>query len=365
MMTDNMTKKKIVIMAGGTGGHVFPALAVAKILQHNDVAIVWLGTQIGIEADLVPKQNIKLHFLSISGLRGKGIKKILLSPFQLVRAVVQAWQILHQEKPHAVLGMGGFASGPGAIAAWLLGIPIVIHEQNSVPGLTNRVLAKIAKKVLQAFPNTFPTRYNALNVGNPLREEFDRISSPEERLSARTGNLRLLVLGGSRGALALNTIIPASLAQLSAAKMPEIWHQTGKEHLDKTRALYHQQQINARITDFIDDVCAAYCWADLVICRAGALTVSEISVVGVASILVPFPYAVDDHQRVNAHYLAQQQAAFLINQDELTVEKLVSLLEELQADRNKLLQMAVAAQQVAIKNAASVVAQYCLEVCCD
>lgn len=355
--------RKMVIMAGGTGGHVYPGLAVATRLREMKIPVVWLGAKSGIEEDIVPAHSIPLYSLSITGLRGNGFKKLIMAPIQLARAVFQAWAILRKEKPCAVLGLGGFASGPGGIAAWLLGIPIIIHEQNAIAGMTNRFLGRLAKKVLTAFPDAFTKKYKAVHVGNPLRAEFTEIPKPDVRFRNRQGRLRLLILGGSRGALSLNQVMPKAMAAIDKKYCPEIWHQTGKQHINITHKLYEEHAITAKVEPFIDPITAAYAWADLVICRAGALTVSELCAVGVASILIPYPYAVDDHQRANGLHLVHHHGALMVSQSELTVEKIVSLVSDLQNNKEKLFSMAKAARDLNQENAAMRVAESCLEVC--
>ncbi|MDH3452247.1 MAG: undecaprenyldiphospho-muramoylpentapeptide beta-N-acetylglucosaminyltransferase, partial [Gammaproteobacteria bacterium] len=280
-------------MAGGTGGHVFPALAVAQELSARDVPVVWLGTRRGLEAEVVPASGVPIEWLSIVGLRGKGWSTTLLFPLRLAHALLQAWRIFVRLDPCVALGMGGFVSGPGGLAAWLRRVPLVIHEQNAIPGLTNRVLAHVATRTLEAVPHTFRRAVRAVVTGNPVRDEIARIAAPEQRLSQRDGELRVLVFGGSSGAAALNDVLPAACAELPDASV-QIWHQVGRvAAVDAIRARYRDIAVDARVERFITDMSAAYAWADLVICRAGAITVAELAIAGVASVLVPYPYAVD------------------------------------------------------------------------
>ncbi len=352
---------KVLIMAGGTGGHVYPALTVADKLLAKSAVVEWLGTRRGIENRLVPQKQLLLHFVTISGLRGKGIVRWLIIPFQLLRAVVQAVKLIQQTKPDVVLGMGGFASGPGGLAAWLMRKPLVIHEQNAVAGTTNRWLNRFATKSLQAFPNSL---HGATTVGNPVRDEILDIKPPAERKRESSARARLLVLGGSLGALKLNQIVPAALATISENERPEIWHQTGETHHQVTQEIYRDLNVHGRIDPYIDTMNQAYEWADLIICRSGALTVSEISAVGVAAIFVPFPFAIDDHQTKNAEYLVSANAAKLIQETELTKEVLAEVVTTLLSDSQKLLVMAENARAVSVRNAADIVADTCLEYAC-
>lgn len=358
--------KRVVIMAGGTGGHVFPGLAVAQELRARGIEIVWMGTRNGLEADVVPKSGIDIEWVTVSGLRGKRITSWLSAPFKLTSAVIQAMQILLRRKPIAVLGMGGFVTGPGGMAAWLLRKPLIIHEQNAVAGMTNRMLAPLATRVLEAFPGTFAAKFNAEFTGNPVRGDISALASPEQRLQGRSGALRLLVIGGSLGAQVLNEMVPAAIAQFSNDQRPDIWHQTGKRNLESAKGHYKTANVTARVEPFITDMAAAYSWADLVLCRAGALTVAELAAAGLPSILVPYLHAVDDHQTRNAAYLTNAHAAVLIPQLQLSVDKLVQTLRDFcstpsQWDRDKLLSMAKTARHLAKPDATSKVADYCLE----
>ncbi|WP_415902922.1 undecaprenyldiphospho-muramoylpentapeptide beta-N-acetylglucosaminyltransferase [Neptuniibacter sp. QD29_5] len=355
-------KKVALIMAGGTGGHVFPALATAEKLQEQGVHVEWLGSRHGIEADLVPAAGLKLHSIEVRGLRGKGKLSLLLAPFKLLIALWQALTVVRSVKPDVVLGMGGFASGPGGLAAWLLRIPLIIHEQNAVAGMTNKALSKLAKKVLEAFQGAFKSGLTTQTVGNPVRGSILNLPEPKERFSDREGPLRLLVVGGSLGAKAINDLLPKVLADLPDEQRPEVWHQAGKRNIEETQQRYEALGVTeCKVVPFIDDMAEAYSWADVVLCRAGALTVSELSNAGVASVLVPFPYAVDDHQTKNANYLAERDAAILIQQADLNKETLTALLTEQLNQRETLMEMANKALSLGKPEASDVVANVCLE----
>ncbi len=347
------SKGCVLIMAGGTGGHVFPALATAKQLSALGYDVEWLGTRAGIEAVQVPKAGILLHCIEVAGLRGKGRVSLLFAPVRVLKAVYQAIAVLRRVRPVAVLGMGGFASGPGGLAAWLLRRPLLIHEQNAIAGMTNRILARLAKRVMQAFPGALP---KAICTGNPIRASILDLADPATRYATRQGPLRLLVVGGSLGAQAINQCLPEALALMPEAERPDVWHQTGVRNLADTQARYAERGVQGRVEAFIDDMDSAYGWADLVLCRAGALTVSEISCAGIASILVPYPYAVDDHQTANARFLADHNAAQLLPQPALTPSRLLELLQQL-GDRTTLLTMAHCARQQAVLDASQRVAE--------
>ena len=358
-----MSGKRVLIMAGGTGGHVYPALAVAEALRERGHTVSWLGTAAGLEARLVPEAGIELDTIHVSGLRGKGPLGWLLAPVRVLRAAFEALGILRRRRPDVVLGLGGFASGPGGLAAWLLRRPLVIHEQNAAPGLTNRLLSHLAARVLEAFPRTFPDAVAAEATGNPVRQAIRRLPPPAERFAAREGPLRLLVFGGSQGALALNEAVPTALAALPEGERPQVHHQSGPRHLEATRQAYSEAGVEAEVAPYVDDMAAAYAWADLVICRAGALTVSELAVAGVPAVLVPFPFAVDDHQTRNALYLVDADAARLLPQDEMTTERLGAVLEELLGGgREGLAGMAEAARGRALPEATERVVAHCLEM---
>lgn len=347
---------KLMIMAGGTGGHVYPALAVADYLRERGHQVVWMGAPDSFEARVVSALGIPMCFISVSGLRGKGAARLLQAPLLLLRALLQALRALRRERPDAVLGMGGFAAGPGGVAAWLLRRPLLIHEQNATPGLTNRWLARLARVVMEAFPRTFD---GARGVGNPVRRGFVGLPAPAQRLD-HDGAPRLLVVGGSQGARALNEQVPQALALLSPAERPEVRHQAGRT-LDVAQRAYAANGVDASVEAFIDDMPAALGWADLVICRAGASTIAELTAAGVASVLVPFPHAVDDHQTRNAEYLLHAGAAALLPEDEATPAHLAALLRELLGDRLGLQRMGEAARAVAWPDATERIAAACLE----
>lgn len=353
--------KTLLVMAGGTGGHVFPALATADLLREHGVHVEWLGTDRGIEARVVPAADIRLNTIPVAGLRGKGFLKVLTAPYNLVKALLAARAVLKRVKPDAVLGMGGFASGPGGLAAWLMGIPVVIHEQNAIPGMTNKVLARTATRVLQAFPGAFAGCEVQDTIGNPVRGPILELPDPMQRMEGRTGPIRLLVVGGSLGAQAINQRVPEALAQLAIDQRPVVWHQAGPTHLNATQTLYQSLAVDAQIVPFIEKMDEAFAWADLVICRSGALTVSELAIAGVASVLVPFPFAVDDHQTANAQFLAQSGAAVLVQQHDLTLERLLQLFEQLN-ERGQLLDMANLARKQGKPDAGRQLANACLEV---
>ncbi|MCD1125954.1 undecaprenyldiphospho-muramoylpentapeptide beta-N-acetylglucosaminyltransferase [Jinshanibacter sp. LJY008] len=339
-----MKQKRLMVMAGGTGGHVFPGLAVAHDLMAQGWEVRWLGTADRMEADLVPKHGIEIDFINISGLRGKGITALLCAPFRIFRAVRQAKAIMRNYKPDVVLGMGGYVSGPGGLAAWMCGIPVVLHEQNGIAGLTNRWLAKIAKRVLQAFPGAFP---NAEVVGNPVRTDVLALPLPEVRLSERSGAIRVLVVGGSQGARILNQTVPQAAERLGNSII--LWHQVGKGALESVQQDYQQRGLDGHnITEFIDDMASAYAWADVVVCRSGALTVSEIAAAGLPAIFVPFMHK-DRQQYWNALPLEKAGAAKIIEQPQFNADSLTEALKEL--NRSKLLSMAMEARATAIPDA--------------
>jgi UDP-N-acetylglucosamine--N-acetylmuramyl-(pentapeptide) pyrophosphoryl-undecaprenol N-acetylglucosamine transferase len=357
-----MNARPVIIMAGGTGGHVFPALALARLLRERSCEVVWLGTRRGLEARVIPAERIAIEWLSIGGLRGKGVLTWLAAPFRLALALVQALAAMRRHRPLAVVGLGGFVTGPGGVAAWLTRRPLVIHEQNAVAGFTNRCLAHLAREVLEAFPGSFGADIAAHAIGNPVRADISALPPPAVRFATRSGAIRLLVLGGSQGATRLNTVVPFALARLQGSVAIEARHQAGERWLEPARANYASAGVRASVLPFIDDMAAAYAWADLVICRAGALTVSELAAAGVGAILVPFPAAVDDHQSANAAYLVREGAALLIADRELSVERLGVELARLCAGRGKLLAMAERARLLARPRAAEELAQACLKV---
>ncbi len=356
-----MTRGTVLIMAGGTGGHVFPALAAARVLRERGYEPVWLGTHRGLEAKLVPPQKIDIEWISVSGLRGKGITTWLTAPFRLSLAIWQSLQVMRRRRPKVVLGAGGFVSGPGGVAAWLTRRPLVIHEQNAVAGMTNRLLARFARRVLEAFPSSFPASARAERVGNPVRREISAIPAPAQRFAARDGALRLLVFGGSQGAARLNAVVPAALATLDPSIRPFVIHQAGERHLEQARELYAKHNVQADVRAFIDDMAEAYAWADLVVSRSGALTVSELAAAGLPAIFVPFAAAVDDHQTLNAKFLVDAQAGISIPEAQLTPPRLAEELRKLlDAGRGRLAEMAVRARAVAITDADVRLADACV-----
>jgi UDP-N-acetylglucosamine--N-acetylmuramyl-(pentapeptide) pyrophosphoryl-undecaprenol N-acetylglucosamine transferase len=344
-------------MAGGTGGHIFPALAVADVLRAQGWNVVWMGAPNSMEAELVPKHGYALELVKFSGLRGKGLARKLMLPINLLVAMLQSARVIKKCQPDVVLGMGGYITFPGGVMARLMMRKLVIHEQNSIAGLSNKVLAKIAHRVMSGFPDVLP---QAVWCGNPVREVITKIDQPEVRYATRTGKLKVLVVGGSLGAQALNEAMPKALALIDENARPEVIHQTGKKHYDSVQALYSGAGVAAQIKPFLDDMASAYAEADVVICRAGALTIAELAAVGVASILVPFPFAVDDHQTTNAKFLSVHGAAILLPQTELSAEILARYLQEL--DRDKLLAMAMQARALAKPEAALSVAKVCEEL---
>ena len=348
-----------MIMAGGTGGHIFPALAVAEILQAKGWNIVWLGSKAGMEASLVAPRGYTMAWISMTGVRGKGLLRAFLLPVQLLVAFWQSARAIFAHRPHVVLGMGGYVSFPGGMMAVLLHKPLAIHEQNSVAGLANRVLAKIADCVLAGFPGAFAAN-RASWTGNPVRREIAALAVPAQRYAGRSGPLRLMVIGGSLGAQALNSALPQALALIPQADRPHVTHQSGARHLAEVEQNYRQSGVEATLLPFIDDMAAQYAQSDLVICRAGALTIAELAAAGIASVLVPFPHAVDDHQTHNAKFLSERGAAVLIPQQELTPQKLAGLLRTL--DRTALLDMANKARSVAKPDATQTVADACMRL---
>lgn len=352
----------VLIMAGGTGGHVFPGLAVARRLRAAQVPVTWLGTREGLEARVVPAAapEIEMEWITIRGVRGKGALGWLSLPWRLARAMAQAHAVMRRRRPQAVLSLGGFVAGPGGLVAWLTRVPLLIHEQNAIPGMTNKWLALLARQVLTGFPATFGPARRARHVGNPVRAEIAALAPPETRFAGRTGALRLLVVGGSQGAAALNRTVPVAVRRLTQDGVAiEVWHQTGRDAAEAVAREYGETP--ARVAAFIDDMAAAYAWADLVVCRAGAMTVAELAAAGVGAILVPFPAAVDDHQTANARYLVERGAAVLLPQQALTPESLCEMLAPLVANREALLRMALAARAASMPDADEIVARLCLE----
>ena len=360
-MTAGAINRPILVMAGGTGGHVYPALAVARALQSHEQSIVWLGTQRGLEARVIPEAGIDIEWISVKGLRRKGALALLVAPFQLGWALIQSLSVILRRRPAAVLGMGGFASGPGGLAAWLTRRPLVIHEQNAAAGLTNRLLARLARVVLQAFPGSFNSRVHAETVGNPVREDIAAVADPAERYSQRQGPLRLLVLGGSQGALALNQTVPQALAKIPPADRPVVQHQCGSLTIDAARDAYAENGIEVDLVPFIEDMASAYAWADLVVCRAGALTVAELCAVGLPALFVPYPGAVDDHQTANARPKADAGAGVIIDESMLSADVLAGQLQEWLTSREALLAKAEKAHGLDQPNALSRITELCLE----
>jgi UDP-N-acetylglucosamine--N-acetylmuramyl-(pentapeptide) pyrophosphoryl-undecaprenol N-acetylglucosamine transferase len=351
-----------LIMAGGTGGHVFPALALARELRARSWQVVWLGTRRGLEARLVPAEMITLEWLSVGGLRGKGVLVWLRAPLKLARALLQALVVIRRRRPALVVGLGGFVAGPGGVAAWLLRRPLLIHEQNAIAGFTNRCLSHLARRVLTAFPGSFAPRVHAQVVGNPVRREIAELPPPAQRFALRQGPIRVLVVGGSQGATRLNATLPFALARASATQPFEVQHQAGERWIDAAKRNYAEAGMSARLQPFIEDMAAVYGWADVVICRAGALTVSELAAAGVASILVPFAAATDDHQTRNAAFLVDAGAAVVIAERELSAERLAAELLRLCPGRGRLLAMAERARALARPRAAHDLAEACAEL---
>lgn len=347
--------RTILIMAGGTGGHIFPALAVAEVLKANGWRVVWLGSRAGMEAQIIPRHGYEIEWIRFAGLRGKGMLRVALLPLSLLIAFWQSARIIFRRRPHVILGMGGYVTFPGAMMAALFLRPLVVHEQNAIAGLANRVLAQVADKVLVAFPGALG---KSTWTGNPVRSAIAAIAEPEQRFAGRLGPLRLLVIGGSLGAKALNETVPLALALMPADSRPRVVHQSGRQHLDALQRNYSDARIEARVEAFIEDMAGAYAEADVVICRAGATTVAELAAAGVAAVLIPFPHAVDDHQTANARFLADAGAGVLLPQSELAPRRLADLL--LGFTRERLLSMAARARALGRPDAARAVAQVCM-----
>ncbi|WP_434779698.1 undecaprenyldiphospho-muramoylpentapeptide beta-N-acetylglucosaminyltransferase [Neisseria sp. Ec49-e6-T10] len=347
-----MTQKTFLIMAGGTGGHIFPGLAVAHSLEEKGHKVLWLGAQGAMETTLVPKHNIHIETVAIKGIRGNGLKRKLTLPFVLFKAVMKAKKIIQEHQVDAVIGFGGFAAFPGGVAAKLSRKPIIIHEQNAVAGLVNKTLAKIATKTLFAFPGVFPSALGL--VGNPVRKEIATLPEPAQRFSGRVGPIKLLVVGGSLGAKVFNQVVPEALSLLNNQQI-NVLHQCGKNNLSEVQERYQQYHVNATCQEFIHDMQEAYAQADIVLCRSGALTIAELAACGLGSILVPFPFAVDDHQSANAQYLVRSHASVLLPQDALTASRLAEELQKL--DRQQCLDQAQNARALALPDAADKVAQ--------
>ena len=348
----------VVIMAGGTGGHVFPAFAVAQALRDRGVDVVWLGTRRGLEARIKPPAGVVMEWLKMSGLRGRGILVWLLAPWTLGRAILEALFVFRRVRPGAALGMGGFVSAPGGLAAWLAGVPLVIHEQNTVAGYANRLLAYFARHVLVAFPGALPARKPRAATGNPVRRELLAVDPPRERFGARSGPLRILVLGGSQGARVLNRRVPEGLAKLRFDCT--VLHQAGGNDAREVESAYRKMGVHSNVREFIVDMAQVYAWADLAVCRAGALTLAELTAVGLGAILVPFALAADDHQTRNAQYLVRRGAASLISERDLSAATLAAAVEKFAANRASALDRALKAHELARPDATEEVADACL-----
>ncbi len=353
------SRRPVMIMAGGTGGHIFPGLAVAKVLRERGVPVTWLGADGAMETRLVPQHDIPIDTLAIGGLRGKGKLALLGAPLRLLRAIRAAGFLIRDRQPRAVIAFGGFASGPGGIAARLHGLPLLVHEQNRAPGMTNRVLSHVARRVLSGFPGSFAKREEA--VGNPVRAEIAAITPPDLRLANRQGPLRLLVLGGSQGARVLNNAVPKALAALGAGMPVQVRHQSGEKLHAEALQAYADAGVQASVEPFIADMAEAFAWADLVVCRSGASTLAELCAIGVGSVLVPFAAAVDDHQTRNAEYLVERGAAVLLKQDETLATQLDGVLRDLSENSARRMQMANAARALAKVDAAERIADIILE----
>lgn len=360
MAVSNTNARPVMIMAGGTGGHIFPGLAVAKVLRERGVPVVWLGAEGAMETRLVPQHDIAIDTLAISGLRGKGKLALLAAPVRVMRAIRSAGFVMRKRQPRAVVAFGGFASGPGGMAARFMGLPLLVHEQNRAPGMTNRILSRFARRLLTGFPGSFANGREEA-VGNPVREEIAALPVPEQRLAGRTGPMRVLVLGGSQGARALNNGVPKALAALGGSVAIEVWHQCGEKLHEEALQAYRDAGVHGRVDAFIKDMAAAYDWADLVVCRSGASTLAELCAVGIGSVLVPFAAAVDDHQTRNAEYLAERGAAELLKQDDALATNLEGVLRALANNSGRRMQMAQAARALAKVDAAERIADIILE----
>ena len=354
-------QRRFLMMAGGTGGHVFPALATARALEARGHQVYWLGASGGMEQRLIGETDIPLSLIHISGLRGKGKLALVLAPFRLMRALGEAFTILRRIRPDCVVGMGGFVTGPGGVAAWLNRTPLVIHEQNAIAGMTNRILVRFAETVLEAFPGSFGPKVVTRCTGNPVREDLASLPVPEKRLADREGALRLLVIGGSLGAQVFNEQLPEALAMLPEGDRPVVRHQCGERHAEVAKQAYEEHGVEAAVEPFIKDMAEAYQWADLVLCRAGALTVSELCAAGIGAVLVPFPHAVDDHQTKNGQQMVSAKAAILIPQAKMTPAVLAETLGDLARNRDRVNKMAKAARTLARPDATERVVNYCLE----
>lgn len=351
------TQKTALVMAGGTGGHIFPGLAVAQALREQGWNVHWLGAPGSMEERLVPPQGFPLETIDFTGVRGKGLLTLALLPLRLLRAFAQAWAVVRRVRPDVVIGLGGYISFPGGMMATLAGKPLILHEQNSVAGMANKVLANVASRVFCAFPNALP---GAQWVGNPLRQAFLQQPPPAERFAGRSGPLRILVVGGSLGAKALNDTVPQALALIPPEQRPQVRHQSGAKQMQALQASYAAAGVQAELTPFIDDTASAYAQADLVICRAGASTVTELAAVGAAAIYVPFPHAVDDHQTTNARFVVDAGGGWVVQQTALSPEKLAHMIQNMQ--RSTLLETAQKAKMMQKTEATAAVVAACQEL---
>lgn len=361
------TRGTVLIMAAGTGGHIFPALSIARNLQSRGFRAEWLGTPSGLEVDVLRNTDIILHKIDARGLRGKSVLSVLGAPFMILKSIMQTLRVIKQVRPCCVLGMGGYVTGPGGVAAKLAGKPLLIHEQNAIAGFSNRLLALIANRVMEAFPGTFKPKTGAISTGNPVRSEIRALVRPQDRNTSDRVALRVLVLGGSLGAVAINRLIPEALHILDFQERPHVMHQVGRNNFEQAASAYAQAGLTlddtCQVVPFIEDMATAYDWADLVICRAGATTVCEIAAAGKPAIFIPFPFAVDDHQTRNAQWLSNVGAAVLIQQSALTAQGLAALLKNFTQDRSRLLEMATGARALAQPDACDLVTEQCMEAC--
>ncbi len=354
--------KTVLIMAGGTGGHIFPGLTVAHCLKNNNANVSWMGSSHGMENRLVPQEGIDLDVIRIKGLRGKGLATWVLAPLKIARSIFEALSILRHRRPDVVLSMGGYVSGPGGVAARLLNIPLVIHEQNSVAGLTNRVLSRWAKTICLGFPGSFAANAKTVYVGNPVRASISDIPEPAERLAGRDGKLRLLIIGGSQGARFLNRLLPEVIEAIDTSVGIEVIHQTGDANFDDVDLAYKRLNSQVKVMKFIDDIPSALSWADVLVCRSGALTVAEVMAAGVAAIFIPFPAAVDDHQTKNAEFLALSQASFLQHEKSTSAKTLGIMIEKLSRNRQDVIDISIRARHKFKHNAAAEISNICLKV---
>jgi len=350
----------VLIMAGGTGGHIFPGLAVAQELRRRGVAVVWLGVPGSMESRLVPANGFPIEWVRVAGIRGKGATAWSLAPLRVLKAVLEALRVMRRVRPRSVLGLGGYVSGPGGVAAWVLRLPLLIHEQNAAPGMTNRWLARIATQVLQAFPGSFPASLHAQIIGNPVRAEIAALPPPEERFAGREARSRLLVFGGSQGAQRLNAVLPQALALLAPERRPQVRHQAGQRGVEAARTAYAQGGVDAEVSAFIEDMAQAYAWADFAVCRSGAMTVAELQAAGLGAVFVPFAQATDDHQTENAQVMVKRGAAHIIQERDLTPQRLGEVIGALAGDRAAALVMAQAARGARVIDAAERLADLCL-----